>query len=74
MLGSDRGIRLSLVQVAYFVTTTMSTVGYGDIVPDPKRAGALFLAIVTQFCAVTMLTILVSKAFSLVSPRIGSPN
>ena len=61
----------SLLHVFYFVSTTLSTVGYGDFLPNPKEELALELAILTQFTAVTMLTILVSKAFSLVTPKSG---
>lgn len=68
-LPSDR--QASLLHVFYYVSTTLSTVGYGDFLPNPKEDLALELAILTQFTAVTMLTILVSKAFSLVSPKSG---
>jgi diadenosine tetraphosphate (Ap4A) HIT family hydrolase len=64
----------STLQVAYFVSTSLSTVGYGDFTPNPKEPTALILAIVTQFTGIAMLSILVSKAFSLVSPRVGPVN
>ena len=67
---ADQGFPNTL-QVAYFVTTSLSTVGYGDFTPNHAQPAALILAILTQFIGITMLTILVSKAFSLVSPRIG---
>jgi diadenosine tetraphosphate (Ap4A) HIT family hydrolase len=61
----------TMLQVAYFVTTSVTTVGYGDIVPNAAAPVALVLAIVTQFVAVAMITMLVAKALSLVSPQFG---
>lgn len=59
------------LQVAYFVTTSITTVGYGDLVPNAAKPVALILAMATQFVSVAMITMLMGKALSLVAPRFG---
>ena len=55
-----------LIDAIYFTSVTFFTVGYGDI--SPQAGEGRLLAVFTMFSAVSMLTIVLSRAISLVQP------
>jgi hypothetical protein len=63
--GKDLGTKLTALQSVYFVATTMFTVGYGDLTPNPAKAMAVVLSLCTMIGSFGMVSIIIARAVSL---------
>lgn len=73
MHGTEDFRKLTAAQSMYFVLVTTTTLGYGDIVPDPKNSLSLGCAMATIMVGVSMISVVISRAISLIPPPPAPP-
>jgi hypothetical protein len=65
LVGKDPYAVATTLQTLYFTATTMFTIGYGDITPDPAHDGTMWLAMATMAGSFAMISIIIARAVSL---------